>query len=478
VEQNHEPQPTEEDIKAAHANVLKTTPSPRYASMAVLQNAGGGKITYLGMDVDAETVAVGQPFTLTHYYRVEQPVPEGWRLFVHLDSPDRRGHLTADHVPVSGKYPVPRWQAGEIIRDIHKVVLPSTWPSDKVQVYVGFWKGQERFSVASGRQDGKNRVFAAELPVRGAAPPPPPKRLLVRKLRPGTVITIDGKLDEPAWREANTTGLFVNTLDGSPVSKPALARVLWDDNNLYVAFELQDADIISSMEKHDDKLWTQDAAEMFIDADGDRKTYVELQVSPRNVTFDSWLPSYRANDNAWDSGMVTAVQLNGTLNKSDDTDTSWTAEVRIPLTAAKGRMETMGGVPPKVGTEWRVNFFRMDSSNGKPQAASGWSPPLVGDFHALDRFGLLVFADEQGIVPAQVRGAAGGVPMHPVSPLGPATAGPVVPSAPPSALSGAPPAGGQALPPALQRAMLAHPQQPPPPHPPVTSPAKAPANPN
>src|SRR6185369_5438176 len=135
-------------------------------------------------------------------------------------------------------------------------------------------------------------------------------------------------------------------------NKGASARVLWDDKNLYIAFEFQDSDVHSDFEKHDDKLWTQDAAELFIDADGDRRTYIELQVSPRNVTFDSWLPAYRDNDNAWDAPLVTAVQVNGTLNKSDDTDTGWTVEMQIPLGAARGRMDTMRGVPPTVGTEW------------------------------------------------------------------------------------------------------------------------------
>jgi hypothetical protein len=51
-----------------------------------------------------------------------------------------------------------------------------------------------------------------------------------------------------------------------------------------------------------------------------------------------------------------------------------------------------------VGTQWRVNFFRMDQPSGRPQAGSGWSPPLVGDFHALDKFGILIFGDEKGKV--------------------------------------------------------------------------------
>ena len=361
VEQSREPQVSDEDVQAARASLLKEAPKPRFPSDATLVNSGGGKVTYLGMDLDTDTISVGKSFTIMHYFRVEQPTPDGWRMFVHLDSPtDKRAHMTADHVPVGGKYPVPRWQAGDIIRDSHKVMPPPTWPGGKLQIYVGLWKGGQRFSVLGGRTDGQNRLLAAELPVQGGAPPPAPKKLLVRKLKPGTKLTIDGKLDEQAWKDANSTGPFVGTMDGSPAKQQSSAKVLWDDTNLYVAFDFQDADIWSSFEKHDDKLWTQEAAELFIDADGDGKTYVEMQVNPKNVTFDSWLPTYRANDNAWDPPIVTAVQVTGTLDKRDDTDTGWTVEMQIPLSAVKGRLPEMRGVPPAVGTMWRANFFRMD----------------------------------------------------------------------------------------------------------------------
>jgi hypothetical protein len=64
-------------------------------------------------------------------------------------------------------------------------------------------------------------------------------------------------------------------------------------------------------------------------------------------------------------------------------------------------MDDKSGVvlPPVPGHVWRINMFRMDVPAGKPQQASGWSPPMVGDFHALDRFGELVFGDAQGAVP-------------------------------------------------------------------------------
>jgi hypothetical protein len=110
-------QASDDDIQAARTQLLTAdkVPTLRYPSNAVLTGPGDARIVYLGMDADSESLAVGKAVTLSHYFRVEKPAPEGWRLFVHVDSADsgnRRSHFTADHVPMGGKYPVPRWQAG------------------------------------------------------------------------------------------------------------------------------------------------------------------------------------------------------------------------------------------------------------------------------------------------------------------------------------------------------------------------------
>ncbi len=87
------------------------------------------------------------------------------------------------------------------------------------------------------------------------------------------------------------------------------------------------------------------------------------------------------------------------------------------MSAVKGRLETVKGVPPTVGTEWRANFFRLDHPNGKPQTGSSWSPPMVGDFHALDKFGTLVFADSEGkTAPIQQSSSVQPPPAQPVPP--------------------------------------------------------------
>ena len=383
--------PSEDDVKVARENVLSAPPANiKFPVNADLE----GKVTYLGMDVDTATVTPGKPFTLTHYWKVNETVGDDWKVFVHLEAPGTKAsHLNADHVPIAGKYPVSVWKKGEIIRDTHRVSVPAGWKAPTVEIYTGLWKGPLRLKVTSGPHDPENRVLCAKLSTD--VTPPAPKKVVARKVK-SDAIKLDGKLDEPAWQTAMSTGVFVKTLDGTGADQKTEAKVLWDDKNLYVAFQMEDKDVWATLAKPDDKLWTEEAVEVFIDADGDEKSYVELQTNPKGAIFDSYLPTVRGNQNDWSSNMKVAVNVDGTVDNRDDQDKGWTVEMAIPLEAAKGKEATMKNVPPTVGNVWRVNFFRMDMPKGKPQAGTAWSPPLTGDFHTLSRFGQLLFGDEAG----------------------------------------------------------------------------------
>ena len=322
---------------------------------------------------------------------MNEPVGDDWKMFVHLEAPDsKKSHLNADHVPIGGKYPVSVWKKGEIIRDIHRVSVPATWPGNAVEIYVGAWKGPLRMKVDQrARTTPRTASLAVKLPTTSARKDDASARSSSRKQVKNGAIKLDGKLDEAAWKDAPSTG-DVRAHDGrraGRVRRPS-AKLLWDDKNLYVAFEIEDKDVWTTLDKHDDKLWTQEAVEMFIDADGDGKTYVELQANPKGAMFDSYLPSYRENQNDWDSGMKVGGQGRRHASTSATTPTraGW-SRWRSRSRRRSGKEKEMKNVPPKVGTEWRVNFFRMDMPAGKPQPGTGWSPPMVGDFHALDKFG-------------------------------------------------------------------------------------------
>ena len=225
--------------------------------------------------------------------------------------------------------------------------------------------------------------------------------------RAAGAIKINGVPDEDDWKRAGLIRM-VDVGHGTPSWYATTVRILYDDVNLYVVFECDDPNVASSFEKHDDPTWKQDVVELFIDANGDEKSYVELHVSPANVQFDAVWADFRDGADwftqpTWERfepdtavgaynapGIKSAVRVKGTLNESDDTDEGYTVELAIPFaalcevrpyksTGGKVNMNEVTLVPikmPKPGTTWRMNLLRYNPS--APLLLEGelsaWSP--------------------------------------------------------------------------------------------------------
>lgn len=204
---------------------------------------------------------------------------------------------------------------------------------------------------------------------------------------------IDGVLSDPIWTRAGHTERFVDTMSGAPANLEVRAHLAYDAEALYVAFEVRDTLLRSSFEGHDAHLWEQDAVELMIDPDGDGLRYVELQVSPTNLVFDTWFDSRRApapfGHIAWNSQLRSAVRTRGTPN-DDEADDGYTVEIAVPFAS----LAPMGGSAPRSGTEWRLALYVLDAL-AEGQRGVGWSPPLVGDFHVPERFAHLRFMEQR-----------------------------------------------------------------------------------
>jgi len=209
-------------------------------------------------------------------------------------------------------------------------------------------------------------------------------------------IVIDGRGDDAAWAAADKTALFRAARGSAAAPGETRARLLWDDEFLYVLIDAADADVSSPFSKHDDPLWRADAVELFIDADGSRSGYVELQTNPRGAVFDAWFPRTRkqGGKQGWTSSMSAAVNVEGTLDEPGDTDRAWHAELAIPLEDVKGGDAAMKvRVPPEVGDGWRLNIVRVDKPRQGKVIASSWAPVSMQDFHSIDRLLTVRFAE-------------------------------------------------------------------------------------
>lgn len=201
-------------------------------------------------------------------------------------------------------------------------------------------------------------------------------------------IKVDGAFDEPSWRAAKSTGAFRANDGSDSATSKVEARMLWDDSNLYFAFECEDTDLAATMRKRDEHLWKEEVVEVFIDPDGDEKNYIELEVNPLGTFLDLFVltPVIPIPYESYNIPAKWAVKVDGTIQNSSDRDRGWSVELAMPLKDAV----TAPNLPPKDGDKWRVNLYRIER---KPKdQLIAWSPTLKPSFHTPSRFGEVTFS--------------------------------------------------------------------------------------
>ncbi len=392
------------------------------------------KVTLLGYRIEPEGVLhPNQKVKLTLYWRSDKKVDAGWNLFTHVLDGSGERILNIDNVgPLRQMRDTHQalgpsgWTPGKVYVDEQDFTVPAKVRTDKIQVVTGIWKDNDRLKPISGPHDRENRGIVATLSTgvtKVAKPNLAATRvplLRVDKLEKGQKIKIDGKLDDDAWKTAPTAGPFVDVKTGQPNKTFPVngsVKVLWDDEGMYLGFQVTDPEIVGGFKKtdKDPHLWTKDAVEIMVDpdGDGDNKDYYEIQVGPQNLVFDSQFDSYNEpkkepngpfGHQEWSSKLKSAVVVDGTLDKPGDKDKGYTVEVMIPWKSFSKAKTT----PPKVGDVWRMNFYAMKNNGGV-----AWSAILgQGNFHKASRFGKIMWA-EKGWVPPALKAAAAAPPVQP-----------------------------------------------------------------
>jgi hypothetical protein len=143
-------------------------------------------------------------------------------------------------------------------------------------------------------------------------------------VRATSPIHLDGKLDDAAWAAATpvTTFTQVDPEEGQPVSEATEARILYDDDALYVGMRLHDRGRVSSrLGRRDMNLEDSDWAAVVLDSYHDHRTAYRFDVNPSGVRRDA-LQGDVGNDVTWDAVWDAA--------SSRDAE-GWSVEFRIPF---------------------------------------------------------------------------------------------------------------------------------------------------
>ena len=399
-----EPVPTltQEQWARVQESFLTTAPVPQHPVGAVF----GDKFRLIGWEMSPAAPQIDEAITITLIWECLAEVDTNWRIFTHLDGATRQN---LDHDAMANAFPTLHWKKGTILKDTIETKL-ETGGDGEVKLFVGFYHDDARLEVSSpgsGKVDKDGRLGIGGFAARWE----PPTYEIKRASSP---ITIDGKLTDRAWLTAAQTVLWRHPTTGKPQEgNDTWAKMLWDDENLYVAFSAEDSDVWSTITARDGNLWDEEVLELYIDAKKNGTDYLEFQINPNNAVFDAFFPK-PTNRNLEQARarnlekMESAVSVSGTLNKRDDEDRAWFAELRIPLAS----IPSMGNVPPRDGDTVRVNFYRYDRpSNGEVNTLA-WSPIGGGSFHKPERFGVATFTGAgTPLMPGMVEGSGVAVPV-------------------------------------------------------------------
>lgn len=217
-----------------------------------------------------------------------------------------------------------------------------------------------------------------------------------------TPIVIDGDLGEASWQAAEVVDAFTFPWYTEGAKDRTEARLLWDDDNLYVSFVAHDPHISATLTGRDSPVSRDDCVEVFVAPDTSAVlTYFNFEFNALGTILDRSPRDSRTS--AWNAeGVQIALTIDGTLNDESDEDRQWIAEIVIPFSSFDPFAPRL---PPVDGDVWRLNLYR---TGGKVNLQyMTWSNTLTSkpSFHVPERFGVVRFS---GIPVTAVRDSSWG----------------------------------------------------------------------
>lgn len=212
-------------------------------------------------------------------------------------------------------------------------------------------------------------------------------------------ITIDGKLDEASWRGAASVGDFGFPWPESGEREQTVAKLLWDDENLYVSWYAHDRHISASITQRHGPVSKDDCVEIFLSPNPAKvRNYYTFEINAIGTMLNRARTDWWSGPPTWEpEGVRYRTTFHGLPRKEESPqDTHWIVEAAIPL---KNFARDAAHTPPHEGDEWRLNLQRLGGITNAQ--ASTWSPLPAGvrTFHTPSAFGLVRFVHRPAAAP-------------------------------------------------------------------------------
>lgn len=205
-------------------------------------------------------------------------------------------------------------------------------------------------------------------------------------------IRVEGKLEDPAWQNAENINFYIPGTLAEPISKTE-AKILWDDDYLYVGFKAYDKDIWSYFTEQNSQTCLEDCLEFFFKPFSDQNSYYNFEINALGTVYDALNLKRGAGAHRWAmwdcENLKLGVYINGEINNPDVVDDYWQLELGIPFAS----LPTLNGEIPKNGDVWKYHVARYDYSIHLPDGVelSSCAPFSRADFHRYEEWPTLRF---------------------------------------------------------------------------------------
>lgn len=202
---------------------------------------------------------------------------------------------------------------------------------------------------------------------------------------------IDGKLDDPAWKNALVVRDFYLLGGGRKVRATVKteARLTYDDRNVYIAakcFDKRAAELAMppKIPVRDKGLKWGNSIELFLDTDFDRRSYYQFVADLAGNIFDARYYADGRVDEPWTSHVVAGTSRSGE---------AWTLEMAVPLSDLKlhKNLKTLDGL------SWGVNIARNQTTVDS-EVNTSW----CGVYHGPQLYQRVVFAPAGRVFPTEI----------------------------------------------------------------------------
>ena len=191
---------------------------------------------------------------------------------------------------------------------------------------------------------------------------------------------------EEGWNRASWTKLTAR--GDNPAGYTTQFKILYSKKGIYCLYKCSDKTITSTLKGDFLDIYNEDVIEAFFWPDESHPLYFEYELSPLNYELPILVPNNKGEFFGWQpwhyEGDRKTRHATRITQGPDDRINGWMGEFFIPFALLRG----INNNPPKTGTRWRANFYRIDYDS----KSAHWTWQTVRtNFHDYEMYGTIVF---------------------------------------------------------------------------------------